>query len=98
VPYADVKLATDRDGHAWVAFEDRRDERLESLILARVDAQGRVERSRTWPGTAPDIAVASRGAFVSWASASRVGIAHHHSHVEFVIGGRCPPYQALHRL
>lgn len=69
VPYADVKLTTDRDGQAWVAFEDRRAERLESLILARVNAQGKVERSRTWQGTAPDIAVSSRGAFVAFASA-----------------------------
>lgn len=65
VPYGDVKLAIDGDDHAWVAFEDRREDQ-DQIRLVRLDPEGRAACSRTWAGTAPDIAAGDGYAVVTW--------------------------------
>ncbi len=65
VPYGDVKLAIDGDDHAWVAFEDRREDQ-DQIRLVRLDPEGRAAFSRTWAGTAPDIAAGDGYAVVTW--------------------------------
>ena len=67
VPYSDVKLAVDSDGHAWVAFEDRRGDE-ENVVVARLDPGGRLEMSKAWPGSAPDIATVGGKALVTWSN------------------------------
>lgn len=57
VPYSNVKLFVDGTDRAWVAFEDRRDDRVERVTLSRIDQQGNVTQIGSWPGRAPDFAV-----------------------------------------
>ncbi|MGH8909629.1 MAG: sialidase family protein [Egibacteraceae bacterium] len=66
IPYGDVKLVLDGSDNVWVAFEDRREE-VELIQVARV-AQGTVEWSDAWPGTAPSMAVTGDSAIVTWAT------------------------------
>ncbi len=67
VPYADVKLALHGRGNAWVAFEDRRDDRPEAVRLVRVDAGGVVSPPQSWPGTSPDLAAHGETAILVYA-------------------------------
>jgi hypothetical protein len=55
LPYADVKLALDAKGNAWVAFEDRRGD-VDLVRLARIGADGSLAFAEPWPGTIPDLA------------------------------------------
>lgn len=57
VPYSNVKLSVDGIDRAWVAFEDRRDDRAERVALNRIEPQGNVTQIGSWPGRAPDFAV-----------------------------------------
>ncbi|MGH8548690.1 MAG: hypothetical protein ACRERU_08865 [Methylococcales bacterium] len=68
VPYADVKLAMDRNDQAWVAFEDRRDESGERVVLTRIDSRGTPSQSRSWPGQAPDLAAHTDSITLPWIS------------------------------
>lgn len=70
VPYADVKLALDGRGSAWVAFEDRRDDRSEAVRLVRIDASGVVSPPQSWPGTSPDLAAHGETAILVYADAA----------------------------
>lgn len=63
VPYADVKMALDRDGNAWVAFEDKRGD-TDLIHLTRIGTDGSVTRATPWPGTIPDLAARADGAVV----------------------------------
>lgn len=72
IPYADVKLAVDAQDHAWVAFEDRRGER-DLIQLARIAPDGTFARSKTWPGTSPDVAAWGETALVSWGTQAGEG-------------------------
>lgn len=63
VPYADVKLALDHEGNAWVAFEDKRGD-IDLIHLVRIGSDGTVARAEPWPGTIPDLAARADGAVV----------------------------------
>lgn len=65
VPYADVVMAVDGDGAAWVAYEDRRRER-DQLQMARIDPDGAVTHSRPWPGHTPDLTAGAGGVLVAF--------------------------------
>ncbi len=69
VPYADVQLALDGRGNAWVAFEDGRDGRPEEVKLLRIDGSGVVSPPQSWPGTSPDIAARGDTAILVYADA-----------------------------
>lgn len=69
MPYADVKLAVDGDDAAWVAFEDRRDDRAEQVTVVRIDRQGSLSPSKSWRGSAPDIAARGKTAVLAWVGA-----------------------------
>lgn len=72
VPYVDVKLALDAKDHAWVVFEDRRGE--EDLIqVARISPQGQPILSKSWPGTAPDVAALDDAVIVTWGTKADEG-------------------------
>jgi hypothetical protein len=68
VPYADVKLATDETGGAWVAFEDRRSDHNEQVVLTKIDANGVPTRIGSWPGNGPDLAAEKGSAMLVWTS------------------------------
>lgn len=70
VPYADVQLALDGRGNAWVAFEDRRDGRPEEVKLLRIDASGVVSPPQSWPGTSPDLAARGDTAILVYTDAA----------------------------
>ncbi|MGH6829617.1 MAG: sialidase family protein [Methylocella sp.] len=70
VPYADVKLAVDGSDQAWVAFEDRRDESGERVVLTRIDPRGTPPQPRSWPGQAPDLAAHSDSVTLLWTAAN----------------------------
>lgn len=61
VPYADAKLAVDQSDRAWVAFEDRRQEQLERVILTRINARGQIIESQSWSGRDPDLIASRQG-------------------------------------
>ena len=69
VPYADVKLAVDGSDTAWIAFEDRRNEQGERVVLTRIDAQGIPSQPQSWLGHSPDIAARADAATLTWVSA-----------------------------
>jgi hypothetical protein len=66
VPYADVKLAVDGKDRAWVAFEDRRAESGERVMLTRIDSHGTPSPPQSWPGEAPDIAAQADSVTLLW--------------------------------
>lgn len=66
VPYADVKLAVDGSDRAWVAFEDRRDDRNEQVVLTRIDPRAVPTRLGSWPGHAPDVAARAGTVRLVW--------------------------------
>ncbi|ATQ67304.1 MULTISPECIES: sialidase family protein [Methylosinus] len=68
IPYADVKLAVDASGAAWVAYEDRREDASERVALVRLDAQGKAEPVGSWPGRSPDLAAREEEALLVWNS------------------------------
>jgi hypothetical protein len=66
IPYADVKLAVDGSGAAWIAYEDRRDDSDERVALVRLDAQGKAEPVGSWPGRSPDLSAREGEAILAW--------------------------------
>ncbi len=66
VPYSDVKLSLDGDERPWVVFEDRRG-KVDKISVVRVDpAKGAASFSKSWDGTAPDLAAGKDWALVTW--------------------------------
>ena len=66
VPAGDVRLVVDDRGAAWVAFEDRRDEKEDRVQVVRVPPGGAVDTSPPWAGRAPYLAIADNGVVVAW--------------------------------
>ena len=66
VPAGDVRLMVDDRGAAWVAFEDRRDEKEDRVQVVRVAPGGGVDASTPWSGRAPYLANAGDGVIVAW--------------------------------
>lgn len=66
VPYANVKLAVDANDNAWVAFEDRRDENGERVVLNRIDFQGAPSTPWSWSGRSPDLAARRNSITLLW--------------------------------
>jgi len=63
VPYADVRLALDQAGNAWVAFADRRGD-VDQIRLVRINIDGSVSSAEPWPGVSPDLATRPDGSVV----------------------------------
>lgn len=76
VPYADVKLAVDGRGYAWIAFEDRRVDNDERVTLLSMDPAGKISAARSWPGQAPDITAGDDSVMLLWTNADGAIQAH----------------------
>lgn len=62
----DVRLVVDGQGAAWLAFEDRRDDKGDRVQVVRVAPGGAVSASPPFPGRAPFLAVTGDGVVVAW--------------------------------